>query len=134
MEKINDSEFGAMEYKHSWTKQDSFIFLDKAYIVNVTAQAYRGDEILKSQQDNFKNYQDFLNKNSEIIQGKLKKYFKDIFNEERHISSLLEPKTIIFERDGSWGILFETECDIENGIALFIENNKIKVGPQDEFI
>ena len=44
------------------------------------------------------------------------------------------PKTIIFERDDSWGILFNTDYDIENGVALFIINKKILVGPQDLFL
>jgi hypothetical protein len=134
MSKIKDREFGEMEYKHSWTKKDSLIFLDKAYIVNVTAQAYKGDEILESQRSNFKNYKEILDKNSEDIQMKLKQYFIDIFNKEGSLSDLLEPKTVIFERDGSWGILFESDCDIENGVAVFIKNGEIKVGPQDELI
>ena len=50
------------------------------------------------------------------------------------LDELLEPKSIVFERDNSWGILFECNCDIENGIALFIKNGEIKVGSQDDFL
>ncbi len=134
MEKIIDNIFGEMEYKHSWTKRDSFIFLNKEYIVNITAQAYKGDKILESQQNNFKIYKEFLNKNNENIQEKLQKYFKDMFNTDASLTSLLKPTNIIFERDESWGILFESDCAIENGIAMFVENGNIKVGSQNEFI
>ena len=34
MEKIIDKIFGEMEYKHSWTKIDSFIFLSNRYDTN----------------------------------------------------------------------------------------------------
>ncbi|HIE34698.1 MAG TPA: DUF2004 domain-containing protein [Campylobacterales bacterium] len=46
----------------------------------------------------------------------------------------LIPKTIIFERDSSWGILFDTDYDVEDGVAVFIINEKIQVGPQDLFL
>ena len=134
MEKLNDKVFGEMIYKHSWTKQDSFKFMDKTYNVNITAQAYKGDNILESQQDNFIVFKDFLNKHNKDIEQKLKDYLKNMFNVEGSLTDLLEPKTIIFERDNSWGILFEIDYDVENGIALFIQNDEIKVGPQDEFI
>lgn len=134
MEKIKDIVFGEMIYKYSWTKKDSFIFLGKTYTVNITAQAYKGDKILESQQENFKKFKDFLNEHSNNIEQKLKEYLKNMLKVEGSLTDLLEPKTIIFERDNSWGILFETEYDIENGIALFIKNDEIKVGTQDEFI
>lgn len=134
MEKIKDIVFGEMIYKHSWTKKDSFIFLGKTYTVNITAQAYKGDKILESQQENFKKFKDFLNEHSNNIEQKLKEYLKNMLKVEGSLTDLLEPKTIIFERDNSWGILFDTEYDVENGIALFIKNNAIKVGTQDEFI
>lgn len=134
MEKIKDIVFGEMIYKHSWTKKDSFIFLGKTYTVNITAQAYKGDKILESQQENFKKFKDFLNEHSHNIEQKLKEYLKNMLKVEGSLTDLLEPKTIIFERDNSWGILFDTEYDVENGIALFIKNDEIKVGTQDEFI
>ena len=134
MERITDNIFGEMEYKYSWTKKDSFIFLEKAYAVNIIAQAYKGDKILESQQNSFKNYKDFLNKNNENIQEKLKEYLKSMFEIEGSLVDLLKPTTIIFERDGSWGILFESNCDVENGIAMFVVNDEIKIGSQNEFI
>lgn len=134
MEKIKDIVFGEMIYKHSWTKKDSFIFLGKTYTVNITVQAYKGDKILESQQENFKKFKDFLSEHSNNIEQKLKEYLKNMLKVEGSLADLLEPKSIIFERDNSWGILFETEYDVENGIALFIKNNAIKVGTQDEFI
>ncbi len=134
MEKINDIVFGEMIYKYSWMKKDKFIFLGKEYEINIIAQAYKGNEILEVQRNNFIQYQEFLNKNSDDIKIKLRKYLKEMFNTNLSLDELVEPKSIVFERDNSWGILFECDCDIENGIALFIKNGEIKVGSQDDFL
>lgn len=133
-EKINDKVFGEMEYKYSWTKKDSFLFLDKAYTVNVTAQAYSCDNILESQQSNYANYKNYLQKHKTEIKEKLTEYFYLTYNANVLLHDCLVPKTIIFERDDSWGILFDTDYDTENGVALFIVKGKTEVGPQDLFL
>ena len=74
MEKINDIVFGEMIYKYSWMKKDKFIFLGKEYEINIIAQAYKGNEILEVQRNNFIQYQEFLNKNSDDIKIKLSFY------------------------------------------------------------
>lgn len=133
--KIIDKVFGEMEYKYSWTKKDSFLFFDKAYVVNIVAQAYKGDEILESQRINYINYKRFLDEHKIEVEKKLLDYCKEICNSnDITLSECLKPTTIIFERDNSWGILFETDCDIENGVALFVLNGKIEVGPQDLYL
>lgn len=129
-----DKVFGEMEYKHSWTKKDSFSFLDKAYIVNVTAQAYKGNDILESQQSSYSNYRKYFEENKSEIKEKLIEYCKSTYDTDTPIEECLIPKTIIFERDNSWGILFDTDYDVENGVALFVINEKIQVGPQDLFL
>jgi hypothetical protein len=132
--KIKDKVFGEMEYKHSWTKQDSFIFLGKPFMVNVVAQAYKDDDILEFQQKNYMNFRNYLEEHKDDIQKILEDYCKTTYNITIKLSQCLEPKTIIFERDDSWGILFDTKYDIENGIALFVIDNEIKVGTQDLFL
>lgn len=49
----------------------------------------------------------------------IKQYFLDIYNTNINIYKEIKPKTIYFARDGSWGILFDTEIDNENGFAIF---------------
>ena len=134
LKKIKDKVFGNMEYKHSWTKKDSFIFLGKVYSINVTAQAYSNDEILESQQINYTNFRNYLDEHKEEIEEKLVEYCKTICDGNIILVECLKPKTVIFERDGSWGILFDTDCDIENGVALFVINNQIQVDREDSFL
>jgi len=72
-----DKVFGEMEYEHSWKKQDSFLFLDRAYLVNITAQAYKGDEILESQRTNYAHYKEYLEEHSGEIEQKLAEFVGD---------------------------------------------------------
>lgn len=132
--KIIDNTFGEMEYKHSWIKKDSFLFLDKAHIVNIIAQAYKGDDIVDAQRENYLNYKKFLEEHQDEYEKKLQDYCNEICDDKMSLDKCLTPTSIIFERDGSWGVLFESDCDIENGVALFIRNNTIEVGPQDSFL
>jgi len=134
LKKVRDKVFGAMEYKHSWTKKDSFIFLDKVYSINVVAQAYSNDDILESQQENYSNFRNYLDENKEEIEEKLMEYCKTICDVNIALDECIKPKTVIFERDASWGILFDTNCDVENGMALFIIDNQIKVDREDSFL
>ena len=135
MKKIIDNIFGEMEYVHSWTKKDSFTFFGKKYNVNITAQAYQNDEILESQKENYQKYQNFITQHESTIKKKLLEYCHTICNNNNIVlEQCLQPKTIIFERDGSWGILFESNCDIEHGVALFMIDDDIKTGPQDIFL
>ena len=132
--KIKDKIFGEMEYKYSWTKKDSFLFLEHAFIVNITAQAYKGDNILESQQTNYANYKIYLAEHKTEIEEKLIEYFKTTYKVEALLRECLTPKTIIFERDNSWGVIFDTAYDVENGVALFVINNEINIGPQDLYL
>ena len=50
------------------------------------------------------------------------------------LTAALTPRTVLFNRDKSWGILFDCNWDIENGLAVFVVADRIKVGPQDVFL
>jgi len=132
--KIKDNYFGEMVYKHSWTKTDTICLFDKAYKVKVVAQAYKGDTILDIQRENYVNFRNYLEENKVAIEKKLKEYCKTNYNTDKTLDECLTPKTVIFERDGSWGILFDTEYDIENGVALFVINGQLEVGTEDSFL
>ena len=69
-----------------------------------------------------------------LIDRLKRKYPKEVFDINTKLDDILEPTSVIFERDNSWGVLFECDCDIENGLAVFIKNGEIKVGSQDDFL
>ena len=49
----NDSVFGEITYKHSWFKEDEVI--GKLQKVKIKIKAFKDEEILQSQRDDYKN-------------------------------------------------------------------------------
>ena len=49
------------------------------------------------------------------------------------LAKVVEPKSILFQQDGTIVFLAECEWDIENGIAVKLYP-EVEVGPQDIFI
>ena len=56
---INDSVFGEISYKHSWFKEDEVVFFGKLQKVKIKIKAFKGEEILQSQRDNYKIFKEF---------------------------------------------------------------------------
>ena len=135
---INDEIFGKMTYKHSWTRKAIASFWGRDTEVNITAKAYVGDEILQSQRDMFITYEKDV---SEVINNatpEIIEYCKTTFMLPNLVNDdlikALTPRSVLFQRDDSWGILFDCKWDEEHGVAIFIINDQISVGPQDCFI
>ncbi len=131
MQTLNDNVFGTMQYKHSWCKQDSFLFFDKAYVVQITAKAYKNDGITESQRESYMQYKDFLATHKTQIETMLEAYVKKTTICDDLLDTMLTPNEIIFEKDGSFGVLFEATFDKENGVAVFVKNGEIIVDSQD---
>ena len=139
--KYDDPVFGTMEYKHSWVKEepDSITFFKKQFPVRTVAQAYSGDAVLPIPQAKYSEAKGALPSLLERQADALLSYCcqfpesaPDLKKED--LPSLLVPRTLLFQKDGSWGILFDYEKDPENGLALFCENGEWQVGPQDAFL
>ena len=132
---INDPIFGLMEYKHSWNKKETISFWNKKYTVNITAQAYKGDDILEEQRNCYNEFNTKISKIAEDAVSEIIKYCELAFQtkglKKPDIISALTPATVLFQRDNTWGILFNCIWDEEHGIALLVDNNNIKIGAGD---
>ena len=135
---LEDKVFGKLEYRHSWIRKEILKWNNVDCIVKLIAQAYTGDDVLESQRNMYleyvKNIDSIISKAMPILNEYCKETFKIEILSDDDLFALLTPKTILFERDNSWGILFDLELDDENGIAFFIIDNEIKVGPQELFL
>jgi len=131
---MNDEVFGQLEHKYNLFKYETMNLFAQEYKVKIVVELYENDSILNVQQQNYKNYLTYIKENNEKIIALIKKYFLDIFGKDIDIKSEITPTTIYFSRDGSWGILFDTKLDKENGFALFLKDDKLSVGTQDMFI
>jgi acid stress-induced BolA-like protein IbaG/YrbA len=131
---IDDLVFGQMEYNHSWLKKEIVNFFGDNYEVVIIAKAYTGDSILQSQQENYATYLEILSNKQTEIEALLLNYCSHDLNASLPLNQCLTIKTILFERDGSWCILFDSEFAIEEGVGLYFSKENIQVGRQDDFL
>lgn len=129
-----DEIFGQLEYKYNLYKYETINLFGKNYKVKIVVELDENDTILEIQQKNYKEYLKYIDKNKEKIIDFIKQYFLDIYNEHIDVESDIVPVTIYFSRDGSWGILFDTNIDEENGFSVFLKDSKLSIGTQDMFI
>ena len=134
METTKDKVFGKMTYRHSWSKQDSILMFGKAYSIKITAQAYKNEDINDLQRESYSVYRDFLESHQEEIEQRLLKYCQENYQSGETLETILTPTEILFEQDGSWGVLFESAYDSEHGLAAFIKNDEIIIASQDNFL
>ena len=128
---INDSVFGEIAYKYSWFKEDEIIFFGKLQKVKIKIKAFKDEEILQSQRDNYKIFKWFIEHNLSEIYKNLQEYCEKFYKTNEKIEQILELTSIYFARDGSWGMLFESKYDVENGLAIFFNNDSMIVNSQD---
>jgi hypothetical protein len=129
-----DNIFGQLEHKYNFYKYETVNFFDKNYKVKIVVENDETDTILTIQQNNYKIYKQYIQENQDKIINLIKQYFVDIYNTKINVYKDINPRTIYFARDGSWGILFDTKVDEENGFAVFIKDEKLQIGTQDMFI
>jgi hypothetical protein len=129
-----DDIFGQLEHKYNFYKYETVDLFGKDYKVKIVVENEETDTILVIQQNNYKEYIKYINENQDKIIDLIKQYFLDVYQTKINIYKDIKPKTIYFARDGSWGILFDTTIDEENGFAVFIKDEKLHIGTQDMFI
>jgi len=131
---MDDKVFGNVEYNYSWIKKETVNFYDNNYEVTIIIKAYKDEDILDIQRNTYRNYLNTLESKKNVINDILADYCKNEFNQNISINKCLEPKSILFERNGSWGILFDSEFAIEEGVALYFQDNEISIGIQDDYL
>lgn len=133
MKSIEDRVFGIMIYKHAWKKEGMMSLWGEQYPIWIVAQAYGGEEIVESQRDQYQKYPSILRETQEQIKDKIKAYIQEFYGQNTDVKSDVTPTSVVFCRNGNWGVLFETKYDVENGLAVFFDNQQIKIGTQDDF-
>lgn len=131
---MTDKVFGKLEHKYNFYKYENVNFFGNNYKVKIVAENDETDTILPIQQNNYTAYKQYIQENQAKIIDLIKQYFLDVYNTKINIDKEIKPRTIYFARDGSWGILFDTPIDEENGFSIFIKDGKLNIGTQDMFI
>ena len=126
---INNTVFGLMKYDYQWEKVEKINIFKEEYNINIIAEAFSDEKISKEQEESYKKFKENENLDD------LATYWvgaRKIINTS-NLTKIVEPKSILFQQDGSIIFLAECEWDIENGIAVKLYP-EVEVGPQDVFI
>ena len=129
-----DNIFGQLEYRYNFYKYEDLNLFGENYKVKIVVENDENDTVLVIQQNNYKMYEKRINENQDKIIDLIKQYFLDVYNAKINIYKEIKPQTIYFAIDGSWGILFDTKIDEENGFAVFYKDEELHIGTQDMFI
>ncbi|PHI05320.1 DUF6985 domain-containing protein [Fusobacterium polymorphum] len=143
---VNNSVFGLMEYDFQWEKTEKISIFKKEYDITISAEAYSEENISKKQEESYLKFKENEKFYIETIENKLKEYINENLEDlatywvgarkiinTSDLAKVVEPKSILFQQDGTILFLAECEWDIENGIAVKLYP-EIEVGPQDIFI
>ena len=143
---VNNSIFGLMEYDFQWEKIEKVSIFKKEYDITISAEAYSEENISKKQEESYLKFKKNEKSYIETIENKLKEYINENLEDLAtywvgarkiinisDLAKVVEPKSILFQQDGTIVFLAECEWDIENGIAVKLYP-EVEVGPQDIFI
>ncbi len=143
---VNNSVFGLMEYDFQWEKTEKISIFKKEYDIIISAEAYSEENISKKQEESYLKFKENEKFHMETIENKLKEYINENLEDlatywidarkivnSSDLTKVVEPKSILFQQDGTILFLAECEWDIENGIAVKLYP-EVEVGPQDIFI
>lgn len=143
---VNNSVFGLMEYDFQWEKTEKISIFKKEYDITISAEAYSEENISKKQEESYLKFKENEKFYIETIENKLKEYINENLEDLAtywvgarkiiniiDLAKVVEPKSILFQQDGTILFLAECEWDIENGIAVKLYP-EVEVGPQDIFI
>ena len=135
-----------MEYDFQWEKIEKVSIFKKEYNITIIAEAFPDEDISKEQEESYLKFKKNEKSYIETIENKLKEYINENLEDLAtywvgarkiinisDLAKVVEPKSILFQQDGTIVFLAECEWDIENGIAVKLYP-EVEVGPQDIFI
>ena len=143
---INNLVFGLMQYDYQWEKFERINIFKKEYDISIIVEAFPDEDISKEQEESYLKFKENEKIYIETIENHLKEYINENLEDLASywvgarkiinitdLAKVVEPKSILFQQDGTILFLAECEWDIENGIAVKLYP-EVEVGPQDVFI
>lgn len=125
---MKNSVFGEFVFNTGWKTKTEIVLFNKNYSIVVKAKAYfEKDGITKEQEVAFVNFQTHKAEQLNIVEKLLIKFSSDEAV-ERFI-----PRTLLFQRDGSYAFLFDDNEDEDGGIAVSLEPTATVLS-QDEYL
>lgn len=131
---MKDPTFGEVTYDKSWSRSDIIDWWGKTPVtLDLTAQAYKNDGITKAQRGGFIRYKTTIRDVIKDNMDGLKSYMKSN-HKVSNVYDDLTPTQVLFQRDGEWGVLFDSKAEPEHGISLYTSGDEVRIGSQDDFL
>lgn len=121
------SAFGELKFKIGWKTDSVMTLFEKDNPIIIKAKAYyEKDGITKEQENSLYEFKNGIEEKSKQVERILNDYFGDC-------KSRFTPRTLLFERDGSYALLLDDSDNPDDGIAVVLKPEE-KVVLQDEYL
>ncbi|QHT59015.1 hypothetical protein GXP70_02920 [Paenibacillus lycopersici] len=132
-----DPVFGEVTYAYGWSKPFEVRLWNRGYRIDCVASAYKGQEIAEEQRRQFRYFLERQSDNERRICELLEQYYSlqigPVITGNAQLQLMVKPTELVFERDGSYAMLFDCSWDADNGVAVRLSPEE-QVGPQNLFI
>ncbi len=119
--------FGEIAFHIGWKADREIYLFGKEYSVTMKIQAYfEEDGITKEQENAYLAYKEKEAKKLHTIEGLLRDYADSP-------ETRFEPKTLFFDRDGSYALLCDDREEPDEGIAVCLAPQEVVLS-QDEYL
>ena len=125
---MNNAIFGALVFNTGWKTDTSISLFGSAYDVVVKVKAYFEKDGVTAEQESA--YTDFSE--NKAVRLKTVEKLLGIYAEEAAAKRFI-PKTLLFNRDGSYALLLDDKADADGGIAVTLAP-EMEVVSQDEYL
>ena len=117
-----------MTFNTGWKTSTSILLFGKSTNITVKAKAYFEKDGITAEQE--AAFSDFKNNKEKRLKS-VEKLLSNYANAET--ASLFVPRTLLFERDGGYAILFDDKEDLDNGVVVCLLPTE-RVLTQDEYL
>lgn len=135
MKSVIDPVFGEMIFDEIWEKTEKLVIWSQTFLIKILAADIDELGITQLQRDAYSlnkcNFSSLIDVNSGILQNYCDEWFGETANK---VENLLIPSYILFKPNGTWGIVFDSSKDPENGVVLCFKDTEVYVCDEDDFL
>ncbi|WP_301098933.1 hypothetical protein [Otariodibacter sp.] len=116
-------------FDYGWRKNSTINFQQVTKPIQLVFSAKKGQGISDEQTKAF----EYFSSQTKVFEDKIVKLLDDYIQKYQISEKNATPRTLLFNRDGSFGLLCDCDWDIENGIAIVLSPTEY-ITIQDDFL
>ena len=124
---MENSTYGHFDFSIGWKTKITLMLFRKKYEVTLKLQAYtKNEDITAKQQNALEEFKALEKEKIGCIERLLNKF--DTNSDKR-----FSPKTLLFQRDGSYALLCDDKQNLDEGIAIVLSPTE-EILSQDDYL